>query len=84
MYLYMLVSEKKLFAFSKEYGFTAKFDNGKWGASPISYMALLGERDINTVEISETEAIYISGGVSPNEYFENLINKLDRRRFCKK
>lgn len=73
---YMIVNNKKLFAFSKEYGFTAKFNDGKWEPSNISYMALLNEKDMNYSEISEEEAMILTKGISPDEYFKKLHDKL--------
>ncbi|MBR3891826.1 MAG: hypothetical protein IKJ30_07165 [Bacilli bacterium] len=75
---YMLVNNQKLFAFSKKHGFTAKYSEGKWGPSNISYMALLAERDPNFVEISEDEAIILTKGNTPDEYFEKLAEKLKK------
>ena len=75
MIQYMLVHNKKLFAFSKEHGFTAKYDKGNWGPSSISYMALLAERDPNFVEISSDEALVLTKGNTPEEYFEKLASK---------
>ena len=77
MIKYMLVHNRNLFAFSKKYGFTAKYQNDKWGPSNISYMALLAEKDNNFAEISEDEALILTRGNSPEEYFEKLNVKLN-------
>lgn len=73
---YILVNKKKLYAFSRKYGFTAKFNDGKWHPSNISYMSLLEEKDEECVEISEDEAMILTKQINPAEYFEKLHDKL--------
>lgn len=75
MILYILVYEK-LYAFSKEYGFTAKYTDEGWKPAGISYMALLAEKDPAYIELNEIEAMQFCNNIAPVEYFENLHKKL--------
>jgi hypothetical protein len=72
---------KNLYAFSKKYGYTAKYTDDGWKPSSISYMALLAEKDPKYIELNEIEAMPFCNNIAPVEYFENLHKKLTNSQF---
>ncbi|MBR2460191.1 MAG: hypothetical protein IKB34_03030 [Clostridia bacterium] len=63
-----------VFAHERESFITLRFHKGEWSASPIGYIALEHEmafsRDI--YPITESDAMGITGGVTPDECFQRI------------